>query len=216
MNLLPHRCWLSLALLGSLALGCSTLPSASRSHSIFDGHSFSGWDGDTAKIWRIDHGEIVGGDLAEKVPRNEFLATTASYANFVLRLKFKLTGTEGFVNSGVQIRSQRVPNDSEMSGYQADLGKGWYGTLYDESRRNKPLIKPDEATVEKAVKVDQWNDYEIRAVGPRIVLKINGIQMVDYIETDPAIPQTGRIGLQVHGGGKTEVRFKNLLIETLP
>jgi len=115
-----------------------------------------------------------------------------------------------------QIRSERVPNDHEMKGYQADIGKGWYGTIYDESRRNKPMIKPSEDDVKRAVKNEDWNDYEIRAVGKRIVLKINGVQMVDYTEADDSIPQWGRIGLQIHGGGKTEVRFKNLMIEELP
>lgn len=204
------------SLLAALAVGCASGGYHHHTQSLFDGQTLAGWDGDTAKIWRVDHGEIVGGRITEKVPRNEFLATTASYTNFVLRLKFKLTGTEGFVNSGVQIRSQRVPNDSEMSGYQADLGEGWYGTIYDESRRNKPMAKPDEATVKAAVKPGEWNDYEIRADGRRIVLAINGIQMVDYTEADPAIPQFGRIGLQIHGGGKTEIRFKDLKLQTLP
>lgn len=44
----------------------------------------------------------------------------------------------------------------------------------------------------------------------------NGTQMVDYTEADPSIPQFGRIGLQVHGGGKTEVRFKDITIQVLP
>ena len=103
-----------------------------------------------------------------------------------------------------------------MSGYQADLGEGWYGAIYDESRRNKPMAKPDEATVKAAVKPGAWNDYAIRAVGPRIILSINGTQVVDYTEADPAIPQFGRLGLQVHGGGKTEVHFKDIYIDVLP
>ena len=216
MNLPARNRLLLVTLVGSLTASCATGLSDNGTQSLFNGRTLAGWDGDTAKTWRVDHGEILGGTLTEKVPRNEFLATTANYTNFVLRLKFKLTGTEGFVNSGVQIRSQRVPNDSEMKGYQADIGEGWYGTIYDESRRNKPLIKPTEDAVKQAVKVGQWNDYEIRAVGPRIVLTINGVQMVDYTESDPSIPQFGRIGLQVHGGGKTEVRFKELNLQVLP
>lgn len=186
--------------------------------SLFDGHTFAGWEGDTVKLWRIDHerGEIVGGDLKSKVPHNDFLATTREYTNFVLRLRFKLTGTEGFVNSGVQYRSQRVPNDHEMKGYQADIGEGWYGCIYDESRRNKVMVRPTEADVKKAVRPGEWNEYEIRAEGRRVVLKINGILMVDYTEADETIPQSGRLGLQVHGGGKTEVRFRDITLEELP
>jgi len=184
--------------------------------SLFDGRSWKGWDGDTTKTWRLVDGSIQGGSLETKVPRNEFLATTRSYTNFVLRVKFKLLGTEGFVNSGVQFRSQRIPNDPEMIGYQADLGDGWWGALYDESRRNKVLAKPSDADLGKPVKKNDWNDYEIRCEGRRIQLKINGVTTVDYRESDPAIPQFGRIGLQVHGDGKTLVNFKDITIEELP
>jgi hypothetical protein len=184
--------------------------------SIFDGKTFQGWDGDTAKIWRIEDGALVAGSLTAMVARNEFLATTRSYTNFVLRLKVKLTGTEGFVNSGVQIRSERIPNDAEMIGYQADIGAGWWGAIYDESRRNKILAKPDEAVIRRALKPDGWNDYEIRAEGRRVVLKLNGVTTVDYTEADETIPQHGRIAVQIHGGGKAVVAFKDLTVEELP
>lgn len=202
-----------LGLLGALVCAFTVAAEPVR---LFDGTSFQGWEGDTNRTWRIRDGALVGGSLTTTVPRNEFLATTTAYTNFVLRLKFKLVGSEGFVNAGVQIRSQRVPNDSEMIGYQADIGEGWFGAIYDESRRNKVLAKPAEADVKKAVKPGEWNDYEIRAEGRRVVLKINGVQMVDYTEPDAAIPQFGRLGLQVHGGGKAEVSYKDLTLEPLP
>src|SRR6187549_1772655 len=84
---------------------------------LFDNKSLAGWEGN-ARIWRAADGTISGGSLTEAVTRNEFLATEKTYANFDLRLKIKISGTEGFINSGVQIRSQRLPNDSEMEGYQ--------------------------------------------------------------------------------------------------
>ena len=42
------------------------------------------------------------------------------------------------------------------------------------------------------------------------------MQTVDYTEPDPEIPQTGLIGLQIHGGGKAKVFYKDLMIEELP
>lgn len=200
-------------MLAPVVLGSAT---QAASVSLFDGKTFQGWEGDTAKTWRIVDGAIVAGSLTQMVPRNEFLATTRPYTNFVLRLKVKLEGTEGFVNSGVQIRSERIPNHHEMIGYQADIGAGWWGAIYDESRRNKVLAKPDEAVVKKAVKDGAWNDYEIRAEGRRVVLKINGVQTVDYTEPDEKLVQSGRIAVQVHGGGKALVHFKDLTIEELP
>lgn len=203
-----------ISLLASLV--AVSLVRAGEPISLFDGRTFAGWDGDTNRTWRVDGGSLVGGSLTATVPRNEFLATTGSYTNFVLRLKFKLSGSEGFVNGGVQFRSQRVPTDSEMTGYQADIGEGWFGAIYDESRRNKVLVRPADADVKRAVRAGEWNDYEIRAEGRRMTLKINGVQMVDYTETEDAIPQWGRIGLQIHGGGKAEIRYRELTLEPLP
>ena len=184
--------------------------------SLFDGSTLTGWQGDTAKTWRIDDGAIVGGSLTEKVPRNEFLATTKEYGDFELRLKFKLTGTDGQINAGIQIRSQRIADHHEMIGYQADLGEGYYGALYDESRRNKVLAKPEAAVIAKALKPGDWNEYRIRCEGRRIQLWINGVQTVDYTEPDAGIPLSGFIALQIHGGGKAEVRYKEIAIEELP
>jgi hypothetical protein len=183
---------------------------------LFDGKSFEGWDGDTTKTWRIEKGEIVGGSLTEKVPHNEFLATKKSYANFELTLKFKLTGTEGQINAGVQIRSERIPDHFEMIGYQADLGEKYYGALYDESRRKKILAAPAPEVIAKALKLNDWNEYRIRCEGRRIQLWINGVQTVDYTESDESIVQKGRIAVQIHGGGKAEARYKDVIIEELP
>jgi len=183
---------------------------------LFDGKSFEGWDGDTAKTWRIEDGALVGGSMAEKVPHNEFLATKKSYANFELRLQFKLTGTEGMINGGVQFRSERIPDHFEMIGYQADMGEGYYGCLYDESRRKKVLAAPAPEVIAKALKLNEWNDYRIRCEGKHIQLWVNGVQTVDYTEPDDTIVQSGRIAVQIHGGGKAEARYKDLIIEELP
>ena len=187
--------------------------------SIFDGKTFAGWDGDTNKTWRIEEGAFVGGTLEAKVPRNEFLRSRKSYTNFVLRAKFKLVGTPsgGFINGGIQVRSQPAKNPpNEMIGYQCDMGDGWWGALYDETRRNKVLIKPDPKAVEQAIKKDDWNQYEIRCEGKRIRTSINGVPMIDYTEPDDSIPQFGLLGLQIHGGGPAVVSYKEITVEELP
>ncbi len=184
--------------------------------ALFDGKTFDCWEGDTQKTWRVGNGEMAAGAPDKTQPHNDFLATTREFGNFELRLKIKLIGSEGFVNSGVQFWSQRVPNNFEMKGYQADFGEKYYGALYDESRRNKILAEPSKETAEKAVKRNEWNDYRIRAEGPHIQLWLNGVQTVDYTEAEKDIPQKGFIGLQIHGGAKTEVRFKDITIEELP
>jgi hypothetical protein len=102
-----------------------------------------------------------------------------------------------------------------MIGYQADMGQHYWGSLYDESRRNKLLVTADKALVEKALKKDEWNDYRIRCEGPRIQLWLNGVQTVDYTETDPKIELTGNIAVQIHGGAKAVASYREITIEEL-
>jgi len=181
--------------------------------SLFDGKTFTGWEGNL-EVFRIEDGAIVGGGMKQRVKRNEFLCATKEYDDFELRVKFKLLGKEA--NAGVQIRSRRIPNHNEMRGYQADLGQGCYGCLYDESRRNKMLATADKAKLEKVLKREDWNEYVIRCQGRRIQLWINGLQTVDYTEPDEKIEQKGLIGLQIHGGGASEAWYKDITIQELP
>jgi hypothetical protein len=200
----------------SLFVNFTGFSQKTRKISLFNGKNFNGFQGDTLKTWRVENGEILGGSLTETVPHNDFLVIQKAYANFILKLKIKLTGQEGFINSGVQFRSKRLQKpDYEMVGYQADWGSGYWASLYDESRRNKTLQAPDSAQVLSWIKLNDWNDYEIKAEKNRIRLFINGHQTVDYTETDSSIPQMGLIGLQIHGGGKAQVAFKNITIKEL-
>lgn len=192
---------------------------------LFDGKTFTGWEGDIGTVWRIEDGALVAGSLEKKQEKNNFLATTKKYGDFELTLKWKLEGTEGFVNGGVQFRTVRIPNHHEVSGYQADLGKGYDGALYDESRRKKMLAQPSPEVLAKAQKpLGEWNDYRIRAQGNRIQIWLNGVQTVDYTETQGVVLQdgksmviepTGIIAVQIHGGATSIVRYKDLMIEEL-
>lgn len=203
------------SLLALFALAARALAAPAE---LFDGHSLAGWEGDAA-WWRVSDGALTGGSLGEKVPRNYFLATTRSFQNFDLRLRLKLTGVPntGMINSGVQFRSVRVPNHTEMSGYQADAGDGWWGKLYDESRRNKVIAEAvDPAAATAAVKAGDWNGYRVRAEGPRIRTWINGVPAVDYIESDAGIAQDGHIAIQIHAGGMALVQVKDVQVDELP
>ena len=200
-----------------LSLATFTSFAAAAPVPLFDGKTFEGWEGDTAKTWRIVEGAFVGGSLEEKVPQNEFLSTKKAFTNFELRMNVKLVGTEGFVNGGIQIRSKRIATPpNEMSGYQADVGAGYWGCLYDESRRNKMLVTADKDVIAKALKADDWNEYVIRCEGPRIQLWLNGVKTVDFTETEPGIEQNGQIAVQIHGGAKAVASYKEIVIEELP
>jgi hypothetical protein len=205
-----------IALLGLvLAVGETALAEGGgTTERLFGGTTLAGWEGNL-KMFRIQQGAIVGGNLKEPIPRNEFLCTTRSFTNFVLRVECKLIGPP-YANGGIQFRSQRVANSSEVSGYQADMSNGAnggaWGMLYDEARRKRAIATPSKTPV----KAGEWNLYEIRCEGPRIRLSLNGIAVTDYTEKDENIPGNGIIGLQIHLGGPAEAWYRNITIEELP
>lgn len=186
--------------------------STQTSMSLFDGKTFTGWEGDTLNTWRIINKTLMGGSLTQTVPHNQFIATTESFGDFELQLEFKLTGT-GFVNAGVQFHSERATNPAyEMIGYQADLGNGYWASLYDESRRDLTIVQPDSNLIKKILKPATWNLFKIKSVGRRIRIYLNGVQTVDYNEPDEKIIHQGKIALQVHGGGKALAAYRNIKI----
>jgi acetyl esterase/lipase/prenyltransferase beta subunit len=170
----------------------------------------SGWEGDT-QLWSVRDGVLVG--RSPGLDHNEFLATTRPYGDFILSVNFRMVDGKG--NSGVQFRSVRVP-PHEMSGYQADLGEGYWGALYDESRRNMTLVYPRSDAL-KSLNRSDWNRYVIRAMGDRITLTLNGQDTVrDYEETEANIARTGLVAVQMHAGSPMEIQFKDLMIQPLP
>ncbi|MBU1822006.1 MAG: DUF1080 domain-containing protein, partial [Bacteroidetes bacterium] len=146
------------------------------------------------------------------IPTNTYLYTEKEYQDFEFRCLFRLTGDPktGMINSGIQYRS--IIKDGKMVGYQADIGNGYWGDIYDEHRRGK-LAGGDLSTLRHVLKEDGWNSYIVRCIGNRHELYINGVKTCDYTETDSSIPRKGVIAVQIHSGGVAQVEFRDLTIE---
>ncbi|MCW5556055.1 MAG: DUF1080 domain-containing protein [Verrucomicrobiae bacterium] len=171
----------------------------------FNGKDLSYWDGNP-DVWSVENGEIVGKSVTG-LKHNEFLKSQLVLDDF--RLVFQVKLLPDTENSGVQFRSEPF-GEYEMKGLQADIGKGWWGKLYEENGRALLWKKPGDPFV----KPGDWNTYEILAVGSKIRTAINGNLCVDL--DDPQAARRGIIGLQVHSGGPTEVRFKDFKLEINP
>lgn len=180
---------------------------------LFDGESFEGWHGGDMEQFRIENGAIIAGTMKQPIAQNEFLRTDQNYGDFELRLQFKLIGESP--NAGVQIRTQEITDDHEVSGYQADLGPGWWGCLYDESRRRKVLAGPPADQRGTPVWENEWNEYRILCEGKRIRLWINGYLTVDFLEEDDDIPLNGIIAVQVHSGEPMEAHYRNIRLREI-
>jgi len=228
---LPHRwlpsSWLTLLfcwIIGSALLldDSTSRPSDSQPPSVeleegfvwlFDGTSLEGWEGN--RDWfRVEGGTMVAGSLERAIPHNEFLGTVREYGDFELKLHARLEGAGD--NAGVQFRTKRIPESTEVSGYQCDIGTAWnrpvWGALYDESRRNKMLAEGDPKVVASAFKPGQWNELMVRAIDNHIQIWLNGSLTVEYTESDPGIAKRGIIALQIHSGTPTQAHYTNLRI----
>ncbi|MEQ1824937.1 MAG: DUF1080 domain-containing protein [Pirellula sp.] len=183
---------------------------------LFNGVSTDAWEGNM-EWFRVEDKCIVAGSLAKAIPHNEFLCTKKQYGDFELKLQVRLKGQGD--NAGVQFRTVRIPNNTEVSGFQCDVGNAFgrpvWGALYDESRRRKMLAEGDKEKVPQWLKKDDWNELTVRAEKDRIQIWLNGNLTVDYTEADPAIAKTGIIGLQIHSGPPTEAWYRNIRIKVL-
>lgn len=182
------------------------LPGTAETASLFfNGTDLTNWDGDE-DVWSVENREIVG-STKEGLRHNNFLTSQMMLEDF--RLVFEVKLTPNSENSGVQFRSVRIEG-GEMRGYQADIGQGWWGKLYEESARGLLWDKDGE----EWLRPGDWNTYEIVAVGHHILTAINGHKCVDLV--DPEGDLKGIIGLQVHSGGPMEIRFRKFELEINP
>lgn len=224
--------------LATLAIAISIAHAAQTAHSsefkpIFNGKDLTGWQGDT-KFWSVKEGTITGQSTADNpVPHNTFLIwRDGKLDDFVLRLKFKLEGG----NSGIQYRSKESP-DFVVGGYQADFeaGKNYSGILYEERGRGILAQRGQKVTVGKdgtpkvtgsvgdsdkiqaAIRLGEWNDYEVTAQGNHLIHKINGLVTVDVTDDDAAHrSDSGILAFQIHQGEPMKVQFKDVELKRLP
>lgn len=181
---------------------------AAQSVELFNGKDLTGWEGDPA-IWCVENGELVG---KGPLKHNSFLFSKQEVADFRLIFEVKLTPHGG--NSGMQFRS--VPHGkTEAQGCQADLGAGWWGRLYEEGARGL-LFPPkgQEFNGDAFIKKEDWNVYEILAVGTKIRTAVNGNPCT--VLDDEKVAKSGRFAPQVHAGGPMEVRFRKFQLELNP
>ncbi len=196
---------------------CFALPDEEKGYKpLFDGKTLAGWEGDKG-TWRVEGGAIVAGTLDKMAPENQFLCTTSTYRDFHLKLQFKIEGTEGYVNGGVQFRTKRITEPpNEVSGYQYEVDNDNAGFVYDESRRNRWLTPPNTPYTQAITRHGDWNDVDIVCEGAHIRTWLNGYPVADYTETElPSAVQAGVFAVQIHGGGKTKASYRNIRIKTL-
>ena len=196
-------------MVGMLLVCCAFGADEPGFRPLFDGKTLAGWDGD-ARLWSVRDGVIVGSTEGVSLNDNSFLINKRKFANFILRTEVKLRNH----NSGIQFRSEALP-DWVVRGLQADMAENnWWGSLYDEKGKRGTIVNGWKGKAETMVRPNDWNDYEVLCDGDLIRLKVNGLVTAEFHDTGG--PRDGVIALQLHRGTPMEVRFRNIRIKELP
>ncbi len=176
--------------------------------AFFNGKDLTGWEGLT-QYWTVKDGALIGSS-PDGLKFNTFLCSKQKYGDFELQFQIRLKGGKG--NSGVQIRSAILnPKQFSVKGPQADIGAGYWGSLYGEAFGG--MMKAAAKETQKVVKADDFNDYYIKCVGKHVTIKINGVTTVD--DDFAKAPDEGIIAWQLHAGGPMEVTFRNIQFKNL-
>ena len=175
---------------------------------LFNRRNLKQWKGDR-RLWRVNNGVIVGSTDDFQITQNTFLIHKKEFGDFHLKLQVRLRNG----NSGIQFRSEELP-EFVVRGLQADMAENsWWGSIYDEKGKRGAIVDGWKGKAEKVVKAAGWNDYEIVAIGDKITLKVNGVVTAELTDSTRA---TGVLALQLHRGPPMKVYFRNMRIKRLP
>ena len=146
-----------------------------------------------AANWRI-----VDGTIQADNGMAGFLVSKESFGDFELRAEFWVTPD---ANSGIFIRCANPKEVTAANSYEVNI----FDTRPDQTYRTGGIV--DIAKPASIVNTgNQWNTFEIVAKGPRLVVRLNGMPMVDVEDTKHA---RGPIALQ---GSAGTVRWRNVQI----
>ena len=185
--------------------------------SLFNGKDLSGWTkiGLKKEIWSVENGQIImqgeGGG---------WLGSNEEYSDFEFQTEFQLSSAS---NSGIYLRAPADTSHISRTGMEIQLLDDFHpkyakvqpwqrtGSIYHVAAAKTGFLKP----------VGEWNTIAIQAVGPHVVIKLNGQTVVDdLIDKHPELNnehtglarKSGRIGLQSHNG---RVAFRNIQMKRL-
>ncbi len=173
---------------------------------LFDGKTLKGWTPAPGGKWEVKDGAIVG-TSPKSERRHGILLTDKQYSDFVVKAKFRVHSGD----SGFYFRAERVKSAVSVNGFQVEVDTSQEtGGLYETGGRAW-VHRPTAAVIKKRkYKKGEWTDLELSAIGGHIVVKINGVISTE-LKNDKS-RRKGHIGLQLHGGQKMHVEFKDILI----
>jgi len=184
----------------AIALVSAAWAAEPKFEPIFNGKDLTGWQStDMQSFWRVENGVLVGESIGTL--KENYLRTEKSYGDFVLEFEVRWTGE---IDSGIDFRK---PNIQLQLGVSRSLKRDMSGSFYV----GKPGY-PEAGQAKNAAQLmhpeGQWNTFRLEAKGTTFTVWINGQQAAQY--TDEKFDGAAPIGLQIHGGLKMKVEYRNL------
>jgi len=196
--------------------------------SLFDGRDLAGWEvpaGDNGH-WKVEGG-VIDYDAMSEATGDKALWTQKEYADFVLRVEWRIKETP-YVNPNVPIirwdgTHKKGPDGKEIKLSVPDSDSGIYlrgssksqvniwcwpigsGEVYGYRTDDKlpPEVRAGVTPRQNADRdIGEWNAFEITMKGDRLTVVLNGITVIENAQL-PGVPAKGPIALQ-HHGSKTD------------
>ncbi len=164
--------------------------------SLFDGQTLFGWKAHSEANWKVENGAIV---VTSGKPG--LLCTTVQFDNYVLKADFRAAkGT----NSGIFLRTAQVPAKEDITTkcYELNIAPP------DNPFPTGSLV--GRRKYAEAGETAGWRTFEATVDGPKVVIKLDGQQVLSYDDPNPA--PRGYIGLQLNSG---KCEFKNIKLQPL-
>lgn len=177
--------------------------------TLFNGKDLSGWTNIGNEKWSVEDGTIHGVAVTKEYG---YLQTDKNYKDFHLALKFKC---EGNGNSGVFFHVAFKPGTADVSqGLQFEIDctlMQHTAGIYGDGRGWVVWPSPENEIV---VRRSEWNEYLLKVEGNHYMARLNGVPMLDFTDPNPK-SFDGPIALQLHAGGKGDMRFRDIYIRDL-
>lgn len=165
---------------------------------LFDGSSLDGWNILGGANWHLDESD---GSVTADMGIEGHLVTESSYDDFEVIVEFWV---ESRTNSGVYIRCSDPTDITARKCYEVNISD----MRADQTYRTGGVVGVSSPS-EVVNAGEHWNEFVIRADGPRLTVTLNGIEIVDAEDSQHS---AGVIGLQFSTG---VVKFRSVRIREL-
>ena len=166
--------------------------------TLFDGSTLDGWNVLGGANWSLDESD---GSVMADMGTEGHLVTESSYDDFEVIVEFWV---DSATNSGVYIRCSDPTEITARNCYEVNISD----MRADPTYRTGAVVGVSSplAVVNAG---GRWNEYVIRADGPRLTVTLNGIETVD---AEDSTHSAGVIGLQYSTG---LIKFRSVRIRPL-